>query len=295
MTVAATTLGAGERQYEVVENWPTMPDGVEWHQVVEIVVDSQDRVLIFHRKAPSPMIFTREGEYLGTWEANDHWRDIHGVTIGSDEQGEYLIVAQRSAHVVSRATLDGEVVWTVGTMGQPGAEGEPFNLPTDSGIAPNGDIYISDGYGNSRVHQYSSSGEHIRSWGTKGVGPGQFNLSHAARVIERNGEPAVYACDRQNHRIQIFTLEGEFIRKLTGFKQPTDIIVDADGYRYVSELQARVSILDSNDNLVVRLGGESKAEPGYFVAPHTVWLDSEQSLYVGEVLEGKRVTKLKRV
>lgn len=289
------TLGGGERQYEVVENWPTMPEGTSWDQVVEIVVDSQDRVFIFHRTLPSPMIFTAAGDYLGAWEANDHWRDIHGVTIGSDDQGEYFIVVDRLRHQVSRATLDGEVVWTVGTKDQPGEEGEPFNRPTDSGIAPNGDIYISDGYGNSRVHQYSSRGEHIRSWGTKGVGPGQFNLSHAARVIERNGEPVVYACDRQNHRIQVFTLEGEFIRKLTGFKQPTDIIADADGYRYISELQHRVSILDSNDNLVARIGGESKAEPGFFVAPHSVWLDSEGSLYVGEVLEGKRVTKLKRV
>lgn len=288
-------VGAGTRQYEVVENWPTMPEGMVWGQVVEIVVDSQDRVFIFHRSTPSPMIFNKAGEYQGTWPENDHWGSIHGVTIASDADGEYLIVADRDRHQVSRTTLDGEVIWTIGKTDTPGADGEPFNLPTDSAVAPNGDIYVSDGYGNAHVHQFTSTGEHIRTWGGHGVGPGQFNLSHAVRVIDRQGEPTVYACDRQNHRIQLFTLDGEFITKLTGFKQPVDLVVDSEGVRYVGELQHRVTILDENDRVITRIGGESKAEPGYFVAPHSVWFDSEGSLYVGEVLEGRRVSKFKRV
>lgn len=288
-------VGAGSHQYEVVENWPTMPEGTTWGQVVEIVVDSSDRVFIFHRGEISPMIFNTAGDYLGTWDEPGDWGDIHGVSIGSDADGEYFIIADRSGHTISRTTLDGKVVWKSGTHKQAGAVGEPYNLPTDSGIAPNGDIYVSDGYGNSRVHQLGSSGELVRSWGEPGVGPGHFNLVHAARVIERRGEQVVYVCDRQNHRIQIFSLEGEFITKLSGFKQPVDLVVDDEGYRYVGELQHRVTILDQDDSIVARIGGESKAEPGYFVAPHTVWLDSEGSLYIGEVLEGQRVTKLKRV
>ncbi len=285
----------GTRQYEVVEDWPTMPEGTSWDQVVEIVVDAQDRVFIFHRGTPSPMIFNTAGEYQGTWLESDHWRDIHGVSIGSDSEGEYFIVVDRDRHQVSRATLDGEVVWTIGNPDTPGAEGQPFNRPTDSAIAPNGDIYVSDGYGNAHVHQFTSTGEHIRTWGGKGVGPGKFNLTHAVRVIDRQGEPTVYVCDRQNHRIQLFTLDGEYITKLTGFKQPVDLVVDDEGVRYVGELQHRVSILDDKDSVITRIGGESKAEPGYFVAPHSVWFDSEGSLYVGEVLEGKRVSKFKRV
>lgn len=288
-------VGSGSHQYEVVENWPTMPEGARWGQVVEAIVDSQDRVFFFHRGETSPMIFNTAGEYLGTWENSSQWKDIHGVSIGSDDDGEYFIVVDRDRQTVSRTTLDGEVVWTIGTPDEPHPDGQPFYRPTDAGIAPNGDVYVSDGYGNSRVHQFTSNGEHIRSWGSKGVGPGQFNLVHAVRIIERNGEPTVYVCDRQNHRIQLFTLEGEFITKLTGFKQPVDLVVDSEGYRYVGELQHRVTILDSNDAIVMRIGGESKAEPGYFVAPHSVWFDSEGSLYVAEVLEGQRVTKLKRV
>src|SRR5690606_13475413 len=160
----------------LVENWPNMPGDAKFGQVVEIVVDAQDRVFVFHRLDPSPMIFSREGEYLGSWEKSDHWRDIHGVTIASDDQGEYLIVVDRDRHLVSRADLDGNPVWTVGTPDQPASEEGYFNRPTDAGVAPNGDIYVADGYGNARVHQFTSGGEHVRSWGEPGVAPGAFRV-----------------------------------------------------------------------------------------------------------------------
>lgn len=288
-------VGAGERRYEFVENWPNIPNEASFGQVVEIIVDSQDRVFIFHRAETSPMIFTKEGEYLGTWEPNDHWKDIHGVTIATDDDGEYLIVVDRDRHLVSRCDLDGNVAWSIGNKDQPGENGEPFYRPTDSAVAPNGDIYVADGYGNARVHQFTRSGEHVRSWGERGVGPGQFNLPHGVRVIERDGEPALYVCDRENSRIQVFTLDGQFLDKIGAVKRPTDIIADAEGYRYVPELAARVTILDGDDFVVAQIGGEEKKEPGYFVAPHTLWLDSEGSMYVGEVLEGQRVSKYRRV
>jgi DNA-binding beta-propeller fold protein YncE len=252
-------------------------------------------VYVFHRLDSSPLIFDKDGKYLGSWEKNDHWQDIHGVTIASDDQGEYLIVADRRRHTVSRADLDGNPVWTVGTPDQPADALGYFNLPTDSGVAPNGDIYVSDGYGNARVHQFSASGEHIRSWGTPGVGPGQFHLPHAARVMERDGEPTLYICDRENWRIQRFTLEGEYLGKITGLKQPCDVIADSEGIRYVSELQGRIAIFDQDDHLITRLGGERNTEPGNFYAPHSVAIDSEGSIYVAEVLEGQRISKYKRV
>lgn len=288
------TFGGGKRQYEYVENWPQMPAGQTFGQVVEIVVDSQERVFIFHRGETSPLIFTTGGEYLGTWEPNDHWRDIHGVTIAKDDGGEYLLVTDRQRHLVSRADLDGNVQWSAGTPDKAGENGAPFNLPTDTGVAPNGDIYIADGYGNNSVHQFNASGEVVRSWGEQGVGQGQFNLPHAARVIDRGGEPTLYVCDRQNHRIQLFTLDGQYIRKIAGVRQPCDIIVDADGVRYVAELQGRIAIFDENDFEITRVGGEQNTEPGHFIAPHSVAIDSEGSMYVGEVLEGARVSKYSR-
>ena len=105
----------------------------------------------------------------------------------------------------------------------------------------------------------------------------------------------VYVCDRENSRIQRFSLEGEYLGKVPGVKRPTDIVVDPDGIRYVSELPSRVTIFDADDHPIARIGGTEKAEPGEFVAPHSVWLDSEESLYVTEVLEGQRVQKFRRI
>ncbi|MEZ4521670.1 MAG: hypothetical protein R3A46_08550 [Thermomicrobiales bacterium] len=288
------SAGGGIRQYEYVEDWPQMPEGQKLGQAVEVIVDSQDRVYIFHRIDNSPLIFDKDGTYLGTWEKNDHWKDIHGVTVASDDDGEYLIVTDRQRHTVSRADLDGNPVWTVGTPDQAADEKGFFNLPTDAGVAPNGDIYVADGYGNARVHQFNSKGEHIRSWGRSGVGGGHFHLPHAARVLEHDGEPMVYVCDRENWRIQRFTLDGEYRGKITGLKQPCDIIADADGVRYVSELQGRIAILDQDDHEIASIGGERNTEPGNFYAPHSAAVDSEGSLYVAEVLEGQRISKFKR-
>ncbi len=287
--------GGGIPQFEYAEGWPSFPEGQKLGQAVEVIVDSQDRVFVFHRGENSPLIFDKDGNYLGTWEPNDHWKDIHGVTIASDDQGEYLIVTDRDRHTVSRADLDGNPVWTIGTPDQPADPLGYFNRPTDAGVAPNGDIYVADGYGNARVHQFTSGGEHVRSWGEPGVAPGAFRLPHAARVIERDGQPQVYVCDRENWRIQRFTLEGEYLGKITGVKQPCDIIVDRDGLRYVAELQGRVAIFDQDDFLIARIGGERNTEPGNFYAPHSAAVDSEGSLYVAEVLEGQRISKFKRV
>ncbi len=280
--------------FTYIEDWPTMPEGQKVGQVVEIVVDGQDRVYIFHRGETSPLIFSAAGDYLGTWSDVSAWDDIHGVTHGEDVRGEYFIIVDRQAHTVSRADLDGNVAWMIGERGVAGKDGAPFNLPTDAGIAPNGDIYVSDGYGNSRVHRYNAAGEHIQSWGTAGSGEGEFNLPHAVRIIEQDGEPLAYVCDRENDRIQMFSLDGEYRGQIGSLAQPTDIVCDPDGVRYIPELRGRVTLLDDQDQVLLQIGGEQKAEANHFVAPHTLWLDSEGSFYVGEVLEGQRVSKYRR-
>ena len=153
-------------------------------------------------------------------------------------------------------------------------------------MASNGDIYVSDGYGNAFVHHLSPTGEHISTWGGPGVGPSEFRLPHGVWMASWRGQETVYVCDRENSRIQLFSLDGEYLGKVPGVRRPTDIVVDGDGMRYVSELLSRVTILDEDDHAIAHIGGEELREPGQFVAPHSVWLDSEGSLYVTEVLEG---------
>jgi sugar lactone lactonase YvrE len=156
-------------------------------------------------------------------------------------------------------------------------------------VSHEGDIFVSDGYGNSRVHKYNARGTLIKSWGSPGTDkPGDFNLPHGIGI---DGRGRLLVCDRENHRIQIYTQDAEYLDMWTGFRQPTDVHVGADGTVYVSELQSRVTILDGDGEVLSRWGGEKSHEPGQFVAPHGIATDSHADVYVGEVLEGQRLQK----
>ena len=203
--------------------------------------------------------------------------------------GDDIYCVDSADHTVKKFTPDGKLLQTIGTKDEPGDE-EPFNRPTAIAASPSGDLYVSDGYGNSKVHRFSSDGELILSWGSKGDGPGQFVIPHGIWVDK---DEIVYVTDRQNHRIQIFDPEGEYKTEWTGFRQPCSIYMDED-LIYVAELQARMSILNMDGEVVARWGGEKSKEPGLFTAPHCAWVDSKGDLYVGEVLEGQRLQKFTR-
>jgi hypothetical protein len=275
-----------DRKFVVVENWPNVPDGMNWGQVVQVIVDSRDRVIFFQRIAPQVTIFDKSGEYLGEWKSDSRFEDIHSAWVGNDADGEYLLIVDRNRNAIARTTIEGEVVWE--------RQEDRYNRPTYAAAAPNGDIYVSDGYGNPYVHHLSPTGEHIRTWGGDGVGPSEFRLPHGVWITTWRGQEVVYVCDRENSRLQRFSLDGEYLGKVSGVRRPTDIVVDGDGFRYVSELLSRVTIFDADDHVVARIGGQPLREPGQFIAPHAVWLDSEGSLYVSEVLEGQRVQKFRR-
>ena len=125
------------------------------------------------------VVFDRDGHFLTSW-GEDVLADAHGIYI---DHHDFIYCTERNTHCVRKFTRDGALLMTIGTPGAPGQQdGAPFNLPTDLDVAPNGDLYISDGYGNARVHRYSSTGELLHSWGTWGDQPGQFSLSHCVRI-----------------------------------------------------------------------------------------------------------------
>ncbi len=272
-------------EYEVVEGWDKLPEGWVYTQVAGVSVDTRDRVYVLNRGEHPIIVYEKDGTFVGSW-GEGMFKNAHGAYI---DEKDHIYCVERDRHVLWKFTTEGELLMTIGNVDVP-TDGEPFNLPTDVALAPNGDIYVSDGYGNNLVHKYSSDGELLLSWGEPGEGPGQFNLPHGIWV--RDGK--VYVADRQNHRIQIFTLDGEYITEWGGFKQPCDLSIDEAGIVYVPELQGRVSILNLDGEVLARIGGERGHGPGEFYAPHCTWTDSEGSLYVGEVLEGQRIQKFVR-
>lgn len=287
-----TTLGSGQFAYKVADGWENLPDGVGWREVAGVITDDDDNVYVFSRGDHPMVVFDRDGNFLKTWGEGVFTR-AHGASRGPDNT---LYLTDDGDHTVRQCTLDGEVLMTIGTPGEPASafSGDPFNRCTHVAIDPtNGDLFVSDGYANSRVHKYTAEGEHIMSWGSPGVDAGQFNIAHNI-ATDRDGY--VYVCDRENHRIQVFDRAGNVEDIWANVHRPCAIYIGDDQRVYVGELGwgmavnrdlpnigPRVSIMTTAGKVVERLGTGYGLESGQFIAPHGIAVDSRDSIYVGEV------------
>ena len=287
----AIKVGTGEYTYELVEGWAKLPEGWKFTQVAAVAVDENDFVYAFNRSPHPVIVFDPDGNFVRSW-GEGHFPNAHGLCFANDGT---VWLADNGDHTVKRFTKMGEHIMTLGTKNTEAPEGEPFNKPTDVAVASNGDLYVSDGYGNTRVHVFSDGGDYKFSWGQTegmpGVWDGDFNLPHNIWIHK----DVVYVADRENQRIQVFGLDGSHVENWTDFIQPTDIYIDANDIAYVGELRNRVSICDLSGNVITRWGRFPTDEPGMFYAPHGIWVDSRGDLYVGEVLEGQRLQKFRRI
>ncbi len=276
--------------------------------VAGISVDAQDRLFALTRGEARVIVYERDGTFAGSWGEGDFGERPHGLRVAGDG---CVFCVDEGSHTVRKYSPDRRLLLTIGRPGiasDTGYDGStlasieraagPFNRPTGVACRSNGELFVCDGYGNARVHRFSSTGELLLSWGRPGSGPGEFRLPHAVWVT---GSGRVLVADRENDRIQVFDAEGGFREEWTDVQRPTDIFVDRDGLVFVSELPwlsgqeskrhghisaalpGRVSVLDLHGNVIARIG--ANAEPGgpVFRAPHTLCVDSRGDLYVGEV------------
>ena len=286
------TVGSGDFTYEVVDNWAKTPDGWTIGQA-EPACDSQDRVYVFNRGDHPLMVFDREGNFQGEW-GREYLTDAHGIYISGED---HIYLPVRESHAIVKCTLDGKPLMTMGVWDAPSDTGGarpdgtmwkaagPFNRCTDIALAPNGDLFVSDGYANSRVHKFSPDGRLLHSWGRPGKrGPGEFHIPHGIWV---HWDGRVMVCDRENNRIQLFTGDGEYLGMWTDLARPCDIFVDHDGIAYVVELDAFMTILNMDGDVLAKvdIGG---------AGGHAVWADSHGDLYIGHNQEGRRLVKLVR-
>jgi hypothetical protein len=296
-------------KYEVLEGWEKLPAGYVHRDVDGVAVDSQDRVYVMTRGDARLIVYNRDGSFVRSWGEGLFTQRTHGVTIGPDGS---VFTVDDGDHSVRKFTPEGKQLMVIGTPGVPSDTGydikvgftsirrggPPFNRPTSAAVATNGDIYVTDGYGNARVHKFNAEGKLIRSWGEPGSGPGQFVLPHGICIAQ---DGRVFVTDRENDRIQIFTPDGEFLDMWTHVQRPTDISMDKEGRFYVSSLWWRVgmssfrngpirhdlpghiSILSPDGGILLRWIDADRAAPGNFVAPHVIAVDSHGDIYVGEV------------
>jgi len=294
--------------FKVIEGWEKLPAGYVHKDVNGVAVDSKDNVYLMTRKDARIIVYDREGNFLRSWGEDIFTPRTHGIAI---DPKDMVYTVDDGDHTVRKFTPEGKQVMMIGTPGvasDTGYDGKkkdsiaqggpPFNRPTDVAIASNGELYVCDGYGNARVHRFTADGKLIQSWGEPGTGTGEFILPHGIGI---SSDDRVFVADRENDRIQIFSLDGEFLDMWTHVQRPTDISFDKEGRIYVSELWWKpgdmcftngpikfdrpggVRVLDLAGNLLLHWCSADREAPGNFVAPHTLCVDSRGNLYVGEV------------
>lgn len=294
--------------FKVIEGWEKLPAGYVHKDVDGVATDSKDNVFLMTRKDARIIVYDRDGNFIRSWGEGIFTQRTHGIAIDSDDM---VYTVDDGDHTVRKFTPDGKQVMMIGTPGKAsdtGYDGKkkdsikkggpPFNRPTDVAIASNGDLYVCDGYGNSRVHHFTPDGKLIQSWGEPGTGAGEFILPHGIGIAP---DERVFVADRENDRIQIFSLDGEYLDMWTHVQRPTDISFDKEGRVYVSELWWKpgevsftngpikydlpggVRVLDLAGNLLLHWCSADREAPGNFVAPHTLCVDSRGDMYVGEV------------
>ena len=305
-------LTAGPYRYEVDAQWGEPPDESTFAECAAVAVDSDDNVWAFNIPTGELMVFAPDGTLVRVWPHT--YENVHGIDF--DPEGNVYLV-NRNEHEVTKYSAEGEVLMTIGTPGKPSKTGyslakgrrtgwknpveragHPFNVPSGVRVAPNGDVYVANGYANCRVHRFSPSGELLMSWGEPGKGgPGQFHLVHGLYIDSRG---RVLICDRRNNRIQIYDLDGGFLGMWSGLAMPSKVHQGPDGLVVVTEHAGRVTLLNLNGTVLGRWGAADNT--GLFAWPHGVAIDSTGNIYVGHVTavnapkgSGQRLTKLSPV
>ena len=309
MADVRTVVGSGEFTFELVDGWEQLPSGWTHGDVAGVATDSKDRVYVFNRSEHPVIVYERDGRFLKSWGEGVFTRP-HGITLHKD----VVYCADDTDHTVRALTLDGELLWTLGNLNQPSdtgysAEGRanlasikrgagPFNRPTRLSVAPDGELYVSDGYGNARIHRFSADAKLIQSWGEPGTEPEHFTLPHSVWV---HTDGRVFVCDRENDRIQIFDRSGKLLEIWSDVTRPGDLLIDSAGHVFIGEMAwntdethmdgrpfgesrtAQISVRDMSGKELTHWGGADPCAPASFASPHGMCMDSHGDLYVGEV------------
>lgn len=315
-------IGEGAFRYELDPNWGRLPAGMNYGYGCAVIVDGQDRVFVTSRSTnPCVAIFDREGQLLETW-SNDFGEKIgysveqykdtaHGLYWSREGDQEFLYWTENAStnkegpkfgRRVYKTDLKGKVLYTLGPGVQEGPNSQPFDFtnPTDVAVAPNGDIYVVDGYGSQKVHRFDKNFKWLKTIGGPGKDHGQFNVCHGVWVSTLGQEPEVYIADRHNDRIEVFSVDLQYKRTVTDVRTPC-CFYQHQGHLFVPELGQRVTVLDSQDRVAARLGDgkgfekEIAKHPNKFAFPHALTLDSRGDLYVIEWLPDARPRKFRRV
>jgi hypothetical protein len=259
--------------YRLVENWPALPksmNGGHWGELIRADINSRGNIWVFHRcfntepagaatcvgRTDPPILeFDPSGELLTSF-GGGMFAFPHGFTVdaqgniwasdGNKDETVLGISAKDSngvvrGHQVFKLSSTGKVLMTLGKEGVAGNGPDTFDQPSGIAIAPNGDIFVTDGHGkNDRVVKFSKDGRFIKTWGHHGAGPGEFDQPHDISI--GGSQDRVFVADRSNSRVQIFDQDGNFIATWKQFGRPSAVYVSKDDTLYVSDSQSNSTV-----------------------------------------------------
>jgi len=292
---AACVIGQGAYRYRFERDWAKLPRGWSFdapskegrppRTCVRGAATGNGDILVLARSAHPLTVFDPEGGFITSWGEGCFSGFVHGVSI--DASG-HVWIADSGHHEVTEHAPDGPLIRRFGDREFPAPTyyGRPFNMPTGVAFASNGEFYVSDGYGNRRVHRFAPDGTLLRSWGEAGSGPGQFAIVHFIAIDDRD---RVYVADRENNRIQIFDPAGEFLAEWTEFRHPSDLVFGRDAI-YVGA-QDGLSIWTKERQPVVRWDRNDPYEGAFHI--HGIWLDADENIYLAHF--DHAVSKLTRL
>lgn len=293
--LAAGTFAFAADNYQVVHGWPILPDEFAFGQVSGVGVDSHNHVWVFHRGPNPVMAFDGATGKLVAAFGNGMFKQTHGLTVDSHDN---IWLTDANSHQIFEFNHDGQLLMTKGVKDRPGLDATHFNRPTDIAVAPTGEFFVSDGYGNSRVVKFDSQGKFLFDWGKKGSGPGEFDTPHG---ITLDNQGRVYVADRGNARIQVFDSDGKFLAQWKGpqIGRPWALHFAHDGFLYVVDGgdlnpeppdRARILKMDLQGKVIEQFGSYGKYD-GQMYWPHHVAVAPNGDVYVGDVSLGMRVQK----
>jgi len=297
--------------YEVDRKWPQRPEQFAWAAMPGIAVDKDDNVWTFTRAKPPVQVYSREGKLVRAWGDNFIGSAHH---IKLDRDGNVWI-ADIDLHVVRKCSPTGEIMLTLGTPGKRGADEKHLYSPTDMAIAPSGDVFVSDGYGNNRVVHFDAKGNFVKAWGKVGTGPEDFSLPHAIAI---DSQGRLYVADRNNVRIQVYDQSGKLLDSWANVIVPWGLWMTAKDelwacgstpmpWREDPKYPGAPLSCPPKDQVVMKFntagrvlelwtipkGEDGKEQPGDVNWIHCLAVDSHGDLYVGDII-GKRAQKLVR-
>lgn len=269
--------------YSVDADWAKLPDGLEWNgSVTWITPDGQGNVLVLVRAAPYFRLFTKDGQFVRAWGEEGEFDSPHSVTFDSDG---FIWATDSAGHVVYKYSTEGEVLMTLGERGVAGdnTSQDHFNQVNHLAFGPDGDIYVSDGYVNSRVVHFTKEGDFVRIiGGIEGSAPGELLVPHGVAV---DSAGRILVNDSDNQRVSVFAADGSFVETWP-FPSRGGIVVTANDTVYISDVNAGAVNVVRNGELVESIPVDARA--------HGLGVDTDGTIYVSDS-RNRAVMRIKRV